>query len=93
MSRVLAVFAYDISNDRDRARLARRLEQEAVRVQDSVFEAVISPTLARTITRRAEALLGPGDSLRVYLLPLGAQDRVMVAGDGAPPPVGDYHLL
>ncbi len=91
--RVLAVFCYDVSRDRARARLARLLEAEAVRVQESVFEAWMSRARAERVAARGARELGPDDSLRLYLL--GPQDAVRTKTYGASAPVEaqEFHLL
>jgi CRISPR-associated protein Cas2 len=89
---LLAVFAYDISSDRIRGRVARILEELAVRVQDSVFEAPMTRRRAGALTARLEPLLDEGDSLRVYLMP--RKPEVMIrAGSGSVVETGEFYLL
>ncbi|WP_019960650.1 CRISPR-associated endonuclease Cas2 [Woodsholea maritima] len=68
MADPLFVFAYDISQDRVRRRVAGLLEAEAVRVQGSVFEARLSKSRAKALGQRIAIELERGDTLRVYCL-------------------------
>ncbi|MQX38168.1 CRISPR-associated endonuclease Cas2 [Roseospira navarrensis] len=69
---MLTVFCYDVVDDKARRRVARTLEDVAVRVQDSVFEAWMTAPQAARVFRAAREHLHDGDSLRVYA----------VSGDG-----------
>jgi CRISPR-associated endonuclease Cas2 len=79
----LMVFCYDISADRVRNRVAKRLETVAVRVQDSVFEARMTAERAHRLGDELAGLLAAGDSLRVYAI--GAGDLRDSRAWGAPP--------
>jgi CRISPR-associated protein Cas2 len=89
----LHVIAYDISSDRTRTRVAEALEDFAVRVQDSVFEAMAHPS---TLSRRLHSislLLDEGDSLRCYpLSPINVR-AVKVFGRGSGPENGEFMIL
>lgn len=65
-ARMFTVFAYDISDDAKRRRVAGMLEERAVRVQNSVFEAWMTEDEAKALAIEVEAILATGDSLRVY---------------------------
>ncbi len=81
----LMVFCYDIARPRVRARVAALLEDEAVRVQKSVFEVFMTPHAARTLAARIQGELDPEDMLRVYAV--GARGRMhCLAIGGAPFP-------
>ncbi len=67
----LAILAYDVSDNRDRARLAQFLEEHMTRVQDSLFEGWMTRAEARRIARMAAALVGEGESIRLYLIARG----------------------
>ncbi|UYN93743.1 MAG: CRISPR-associated endonuclease Cas2 [Enhydrobacter sp.] len=62
----LIVICYDVSSNKARRRLAKRLEKVAVRVQESVFEARMQTTKAHRVGETLAKLLGPCDSLRFY---------------------------
>ena len=81
---MLTVFTYDVSADRRRRRVARLLVEAATRVQLSVFEARLTRHRAEALAQRVAAELGPGDSLRVYVMAADGEARSRVYGDGAP---------
>lgn len=79
----LMVFCYDVARPRVRARVAALLEDKAVRVQKSVFEAFMTPRAARTLCARIQAELDPDDMLRVYAI--GARGRAHCLSIGGAP--------
>lgn len=81
---MLTVFSYDVSEDRRRRKIARLLEDAATRVQYSVFEVRLARSHAQALGQRLAALLGPGDSLRVYVIGADGLARSRVYGDGVP---------
>lgn len=81
---MLTVFAYDVAETKRRRRIARVLEDHATRVQYSVFEVRLGAAPTRALGQRLVALLGPGDSLRVYAVGADGLARSRVYGDGAP---------
>ncbi len=63
------VIAYDIADDRRRARVAKRLESLAARVQGSVFEADLNDkTLQRLMEQLAKWIDAETDGVRFYRL-------------------------
>lgn len=80
----LRVFCYDVSDDRRRRRVARLLEEEAVRVQFSVFEARMSDRASARLMSSIEALLAESDSLRVYTIGRASELKCDVRGAGVP---------
>lgn len=66
---ILRVIAYDIASDQRRRRIAGILEERAVRVQDSVFEARLTHRQAERLMAKLERLTSKGDSLRLYTVP------------------------
>lgn len=91
--KLLAVFCYDVSADRGRARLSRLLEADATRVQDSVFEGWMSEQRAVALGERASDLIASGDSLRVYLISPDEAMRTRTFGTTAPVERDEFHLL
>lgn len=81
---MLTVFSYDVSKNKNRRKIARLLEDNATRVQYSVFETRMTRQQADTIAQRLAAHLGKGDSLRVYVIGHDGERRSRVYGDGAP---------
>ncbi|NOX73467.1 MAG: CRISPR-associated endonuclease Cas2 [Alphaproteobacteria bacterium] len=81
---MLTVFSYDVSQDKRRRKIAHLLEDNATRVQYSVFEVRISRQKTEALCQRLAAHLGEGDSLRVYVIGHDGERRSRVFGDGAP---------
>lgn len=81
---MLTVFCYDVRKDKPRRKIAALLEEAATRVQYSVFETRMTKTKADIISQRVAALLGEGDSLRVYVIGKNGEARSRVYGDGPP---------
>lgn len=90
--KVIVVYAYDISETRTRYRVADLLEQRAVRVQKSVFEARLARKRAELLFNRLAAMLDEGDSLRMYVLSKSGLSQSRVHG-GAPLPEEGTHWL
>ncbi len=89
----LRVYIYDITSDRRRSRVADALMTRATRVQLSVYEARLTNDKARSLFEEVEAMLAPGDRLRMYTIPDGALPKCHEVGG---PPVRDgarYWLL
>lgn len=74
----LVVFAYDISADRVRTRVADLLDQHLTRVQGSVFEGWLTMANARSLANCISIELEPEDSLRVYCIGRGDLSKCMV---------------
>ena len=83
---ILHVFAYDITSDRQRRRVAEALEDYGVRVQGSVFEVRVSRSQAQVLADRLSVELEKGDSLRVYALDASALEGSFVIGG---PPIAE----
>lgn len=80
---MLTVVAYDIADNRRRRKAAKILEDEMVRVQESVFEARLTRTATTKLLARLNKILGNEDSLRVYAIPKDGLERCHQQG-GAP---------
>ena len=77
--------AYDIADDRRRAKVARILGDFGTRVQRSVFECRLDAAEARALEVRLRRVVRPpGDLLRIYRLCGACRERV----DGIPSPTG-----
>lgn len=81
---MFTVIAFDISDDRARARVVKVLREYAVRVQKSVFEA---PSLTRPAFERLRADLEKlidlrTDKIRFYFLCGGCIERIEMSGRG-----------
>jgi CRISPR-associated protein Cas2 len=61
------VIAYDISEDRCRARVAATLQAYGDRIQRSVFVVAVEETVLKEIIARVEQIIDPGsDSVYVF---------------------------
>ena len=82
---VFVAVAYDITDDRRRAEVARILGDVGMRVQRSVFECRLSAAEARTLEARLRRTIRPPrDLLRIYRLCGACRERV----EGIPVPTG-----
>jgi len=81
---MLTIFCYDVSDNKRRRKVASLLEDNATRVQYSVFETRMTEVKANTVSQRVAAVLGEGDSLRVYAIGRNGERRSRVFGDGPP---------
>lgn len=87
------VICYDIVGAATRRRVARLLEGEMLRVQESVFEARLRPHRARALFEAAASLAEDGDKLRLYALS-GPGAALSATHGGAPlPEAGGFWLL
>lgn len=83
--RHFALIAYDISNDRRRARVARILTEHGTRVQYSVFEVDLHPARLQALLQRLRNSIDSSeDHLRIYPLDRDTLDRVEVLGGPRP---------
>jgi CRISPR-associated protein Cas2 len=92
-ARVFAVFCYDIARDKARARISALLEEDAVRIQESVFEGWMSEKRAQQLARKAWKLAGPDDRIRLYMLSPRQALRTQAFGAAPPVEADDFHLL
>lgn len=83
------VVAYDVTDDRRRAKIARYLEAMGERVQGSVFEAYLTAAEVEKLLRKLTRVMNEEeDSVRVYLLCGVCREKVRMVGRGrvTPPP-------
>lgn len=85
------LLAYDIADDRRRAKIAKIMESMGARVQGSVFEAYLTPANLDSLLKRVQKVLKKEeDSLRIYLLCENCREKTRTVGQGrvtAPPGV------
>lgn len=75
------VFSYDVTDDRRRTRLAKRLKDYLVRVQYSVFEGDITPPDEDRLIRLVHDELSLDvDSVRIYHLCRGCAGAMRLFG-------------
>lgn len=92
-SRMLMVYCYDVADDRRRAQAAEVLQRRAVRVQQSVFEAVLDEAEAEALLSAAARELAPEDSLRMYGVGAYGRRRSRALGGAPLHEDGDFYLL
>ncbi len=83
------LLAYDIADPKRLARVAKVMESIGERVQNSVFEAYLTPEmLEKTLERARRVMDEEEDSLRVYFLCAACRKRIQTLGVGrvTPPP-------
>ncbi len=83
------VLAYDIGDNKRRAKIAKLMESLGERVQGSVFEAYLTPDELEKIHKKSQKVMSEKeDSLRVYSLCQACRERISVKGQGrvSPPP-------
>lgn len=75
------LICYDIVNDRRRTNVARLLERYGLRVQKSVFEAVLDDKQYESLLQRLPKYLNnKEDQLRFYPMSAHCRDKVLVLG-------------
>jgi CRISPR-associated protein Cas2 len=88
------VVAYDISDDKERQKVADLLEMVLPRVQYSVFEGdVPKEVLAKTVQKAITHLDSETDSLRVYHLCAKCADKVDLYGQNRSLEAGPVRVL
>lgn len=90
---MLMVFCYDVADNKRRRRVAKALEDAAVRVQKSVFESRMTERAAGRLAERVAAHLAPGDSLRVYAIGAHGLTRSRSYGGAPLAEAQDFYLL
>jgi CRISPR-associated protein Cas2 len=77
------VIAYDMTDNRRRAKLARLLESLGFRVQGSVFEGYLSSNEVDRMLKKALKLIDPNeDSIRVYPICKDCREKMTILGQG-----------
>ena len=90
---MLTVYCYDIVRPRLRARVAALLEERAVRVQDSVFEARLTRRAAELLYDEVAGLIEEGDLLRMYAIAAAGLERCRALGGSPLPEDGDFWIV
>lgn len=81
------LLAYDITDDKRRAKTAKLMESLGERVQGSVFEAWLTPAeLQKIVTRSEKIMKMTEDSLRIYAVCEACRPRLKTMGQGKPTP-------
>ncbi len=83
MERSFYLLTYDIADAKRLAKVAKAMEAIGERVQDSVFEAYLTPAeLDKVLARMEKLMVMQEDSLRVYSLCAGCRSRIRTLGVG-----------
>ncbi|MGD9617861.1 MAG: CRISPR-associated endonuclease Cas2 [Alphaproteobacteria bacterium] len=90
---MLTVYCYDIARPRTRARVAAMLEERAVRVQDSVFEARLTRAAAKRLYDELVGLIDDGDLLRMYAISAAGLERCRAHGGAPVAEDGDFWIV
>ena len=90
---MLMVFCYDISDRRTRERVARFLEDRAVRVQESVFQARLSKSTADSIFDQLNRTVDETDSVRMYGISASGLERSRANGSAPVAEEGDFWIV
>jgi len=94
MTKVYVLISYDISSDRTRTLLAKRLKDFGRRAQFSVFEAEITLNeLAELKQTLATTKLETRDSIRLYLICASCVGKVEIWGAGEIAEDPDYLII
>lgn len=94
MLKSYVLISYDISEDKTRTRLAKRLKDFGKRAQYSVFEAEITPKEMEKLKKHlAKVELGKDDSIRLYTLCKSCIGNVRIWGSGEIASDPDYIVL
>lgn len=90
---LLRVIIYDIADNGRRRRVAKALEERAVRVQESAFEARLTARQLKSLLAKLEKLTTNEDSVRSYTVPESAISRCHVMGDTPVSAAAKFWLL
>lgn len=86
-ARAFYLLAYDIADNKRRAKIARLMESLGERVQGSVFEAWLSAAeLQKIIGKSGKVMKVEEDSLRIYAICEACRPRLKTLGQGKPTP-------
>jgi len=92
--RAFYVIAYDIADNKRRAKIAREMEALGARVQGSVFEAWLTPAELKKLTARAAKVLKTDeDSLRYYVICESCRAKIQTQGKAKTTPPPDLMIV
>lgn len=89
----LVLIACDISDAKDRQRVAEFLEARMTRVQDSLFEGWMSAWAGQRTAQEAAGMIDAADSLRLYIVPAGGVGRCAAWGFPPAPEAGGMLIV
>ena len=77
------VIAYDIADDRRRAKIAKLMESLGFRVQGSVFEGYLTDADVKRMVKKADKIMeAEEDSIRVYMICEACLKKMILIGNG-----------
>ncbi|MCP4424261.1 MAG: CRISPR-associated endonuclease Cas2 [Chloroflexi bacterium] len=76
------VISYDISNNKNRLKVMKALEDHGKRVQFSVFECILTPRQIEQLQNRLKSRVSKLDSVRFYYVNADDVNRIEVLGKG-----------
>jgi len=87
------LISYDITDDRNRQRVANLLLDYGDRIQKSVFEADLDADDVATILRKAEPLIVEADSFRIYPLCKACRAGLILRGSATAAEDDSYAII
>lgn len=91
---MFVVISYDIVSNKKRARMVKLLERYAVRIQKSVFEAVIDEKILMEIKQKTGQIINKEeDSVRFYILCAKCKMTIENIGQGEILKKEDYKVI
>lgn len=92
--RTFYLLAYDMTDDKRRAKIAKLMESLGERVQGSVFEAYLTAEELQKIFKKSEKIMKMDeDSLRIYFLCDSCRPKLKTFGQGKPTPPPDTMIV
>ena len=89
-----ALLAYDITSNRERANIHKKLKEFGLNTQRSLFECQLERNALVDIVRMVNKHLDPKqDKFRIYILCNSCYKRVQVSGLGLSIELTDYQVL
>ena len=91
---MLILISYDITDDKKRTKLAKKLKDFGPRVQYSVFEADVKKQELEKLKNVLDDIkLENGDSIRMYKLCLDCKKAIAIWGEGEITEDKDFYIL
>jgi CRISPR-associated protein Cas2 len=88
------LLAYDIADNKRRAKIAKLMEAMGERVQGSVFEAYLDAAELQKVVKKSEKVMKmEEDSLRIYFLCESCRPKLKTLGQGKPTPPPDTLIV
>ena len=88
------LLAYDIADNKRRAKIAKLMEAMGERVQGSVFEAYLDAAELEKVVKKSEKVMKmEEDSLRIYFLCESCRPKLKTLGQGKPTPPPDTLIV